>query len=657
MKTASRFVRALQAVSLRLAGVGVLGLLAAASATSGCARGPGVASSLPLKRVVVYRNGVGYFERGGVVDDEEVRFRVRGAAIDDFLASLAVMERGGSSVRSVSFPMETETPEVVPPGPGPLPPDEGGLEAPVPTPAPTPAKPAPLRDVLLALDGGTHELAVGYLSETPIWRPSYRLVIDADGKARLQGWAIVQNLSGEDWSDVDLVLVAGSPLSFRSTLGTPVVPERPIVTDTGEIIAAMPEATTTYESEDAQRRSSAKMSPAPEAEAAEVVETYSLTEGSAAGGRGPMAPRMRRPSAAPSPVVPSGPRDLSSLATVAVSSGSTAYSLPTAVTVPDESATMVLYLSRDVPGEAVFLFAPEGGVGESFSHPFRVARFKNATDGLLERGPIAVFDGGSFVGQGLVEPLPPGGAATVPFALERGLGVATDRHFEERGATLASISNGRLIVRTDVLVLTDYKAQSGLGEPSKLLLRHPRIPGSRLVDPPAGTEEEVAQGFALVPMMVPAHETTTLVLVERQGRQQEVSWESLEAATAVKAFLDAPGDAKPAEVERLRQVWKLLSEQRELDASLSVLRQRQNELNQQANQLRRSLKAIEKDRLAEPLRKSLTTQLATLSEAQGRVTRDVVEGDMKRAALAAELRERLVGLELAVPETPAPQTK
>ena len=69
----------------------------------------------------------------------------------------------------------------------------------------------------------------------------------------------------------------------------------------------------------------------------------------------------------------------------------------TRVTVPDKSATMVMLLSLRVPGEAEFLFAPSGGVPESSDHPFRVARFANRTGGTLERGPIAVFEEGSFL--------------------------------------------------------------------------------------------------------------------------------------------------------------------------------------------------------------------------------------------------------------------
>ena len=75
-----------------------------------CASGPPVtAEGLALKRVVIYRNGVAYFEREGRVSGSKVSFRVRRDEVGDFLASFAVMEKAGSSVRAASFPMRRDS--------------------------------------------------------------------------------------------------------------------------------------------------------------------------------------------------------------------------------------------------------------------------------------------------------------------------------------------------------------------------------------------------------------------------------------------------------------------------------------------------------------------------------------------------------------------
>ena len=43
---------------------------------------------------------------------------------------------------------------------------------------------------------------VGYIQETPVWKTSYRLVLDDKKAPFLQGWAIVENTTEEDWNDV-----------------------------------------------------------------------------------------------------------------------------------------------------------------------------------------------------------------------------------------------------------------------------------------------------------------------------------------------------------------------------------------------------------------------------------------------------------------------
>ena len=84
-----------------------LSLVPFALALVGCARQPAVSTDeLTLRRVVIYRNGVAYFERSGHVEESEVHFKVKDTEVGDFLATLAVSETGGSSVRSVAFPMK-----------------------------------------------------------------------------------------------------------------------------------------------------------------------------------------------------------------------------------------------------------------------------------------------------------------------------------------------------------------------------------------------------------------------------------------------------------------------------------------------------------------------------------------------------------------------
>ena len=80
-----------------------------------------------------------------------------------------------------------------------------------------------------AIGSGTRDLYVSYTSEVPIWKTTYRLVLDAKQKPLLQGWAIVDNTTPQDWTDVELSLVAGAPVSFIQNLSQPLYARRPVV--------------------------------------------------------------------------------------------------------------------------------------------------------------------------------------------------------------------------------------------------------------------------------------------------------------------------------------------------------------------------------------------------------------------------------------------
>jgi hypothetical protein len=89
-----------------------------------------------------------------------------------------------------------------------------------------------LRQMTIGTSGNSdREVAVSYISEVPVWKSTYRVVLpDKLGeKALLQGWAIVDNTVGEDWKDVQLTLVAGAPQSFIQQISQPLYMRRPTV--------------------------------------------------------------------------------------------------------------------------------------------------------------------------------------------------------------------------------------------------------------------------------------------------------------------------------------------------------------------------------------------------------------------------------------------
>ncbi|HEX8795703.1 MAG TPA: DUF4139 domain-containing protein [Polyangiaceae bacterium] len=602
-----------------------------------------VQSELPIRRVVVYRNGVAYFERTGHVENDEVHFKMKQAEVGDFLATLAVMEQGGSSVRSAAFPLDM---------------DRNNEDA----------KPdakhdeKAMRTVALSLDGRAHDLQIGYVAASPVWRPSYRVVVLPNGQAELQAWGIVQNLSGEDWTGVGLSLVAGAPLAFEAQLGTPVIPDRPIVTDEGEVIAAMPKSETSVEQEkdedksgEDQKKNVAK-SPAPAPPPPPPADMPATGAAAAPAAPAPVAKSESAPGGGGGAAgygdvtrraTPSGPRDIRSLAAVAVQGGSTRYDIPNPVTVPDKSATMVMLLDKPVKGESIFLYAPDGGVADSSAHPFHVVRFENATAGVLERGPIAVFEQGSFVGQGLLDPLPAGGTATVPFALERSIGIDSHTKTDVQGSRVAKIENGQLWIEHDSVMKTIYAIENGSALAAKVLVKHPRQNGTKLHDPPPGTDDNVGTGSALVPTEVQAHAKHELVVDERAAWKEYTDWFSPAADNAVKAFLANPKSDQDA-VAKLTALWPLRAQ---IVSKIDERNKIQSELGQlasEANEKRADLRAIEKNttKQAETLRKTLTARIAAIAARQETLTAQNIQIGQDLSEMQIRWREGVRAIHL-----------
>jgi hypothetical protein len=372
-------------------------------------------------------------------------------------------------------------------------------------------------------------------------------------------------------------------------------------------------------------------------------------------GPGDDAPDESAPAAAAAPAPPpppppmvSAPRNLLSLAAVDVEAGVTRYDLPLPITIPDHSATMVMLLSRQVNGEALYLFAPDGGAPDSSSHPFRVGRFTNATPGLLERGPIAVFQEGSFLGQGMLDPLPAGATATVPFALERSIAIDVDRKSDEVGARLVKIENAELTIERDRVTQTRYRLRNGGDVAAKLLVKHPRDASARLFSPPPGTEDNVGTGTALVPTKVDPKATVELVVEERAEVRRSVDWLGVMADNAVKAYIADP-KSKADLVQKLSAAWLVRNDLVSKRDARNGLQRQADDLSRASEETRRNLRAIEKNKTAEALRQKLTARLADNAAKLDDINRKAVELDAKLAELGVQFNEAIRDLHLNVP--------
>ena len=264
------------------------------------------ASVIPVKRVVLYKNGVGYFEHlGSARDNQDVTVSFTSGQLDDVLKSLTVLDLNGGRITGVGYgssaPAEKqiqglrlslgEKPSLseflgalrgarleVKSGPTALTgrllsvdrktrisggttleidylsllADDGEIRTTELTPAfsvrlldpglasrlgsfldiAAAEREPDIRRVTISTEGsGERSIFVSYISETPVWKSTYRIMLSskAGQSPLLQGWAIVDNVVGQDWDKVELSLVAGAPQSFIQALSQPYYTRRPVI--------------------------------------------------------------------------------------------------------------------------------------------------------------------------------------------------------------------------------------------------------------------------------------------------------------------------------------------------------------------------------------------------------------------------------------------
>ncbi|HEY6039578.1 MAG TPA: carboxypeptidase regulatory-like domain-containing protein, partial [Kofleriaceae bacterium] len=170
-----------------------------------------------LGRVVIYRNGVAFYERRAKVEDGKLSIHVPRDRVDDFLKSLTVVDPTTRKPLSVSIPRKEGE-------------DGSYLTMTLETPERKQA------DVLLT-----------YVTEAPAWKPSYRIVVGDKGKVMLEGWAIVDNVSGEDWKGVLVGVGASSAMAFRYDLWSVRSIDRDLLQGEDQFAVAPPTGVSPYD--------------------------------------------------------------------------------------------------------------------------------------------------------------------------------------------------------------------------------------------------------------------------------------------------------------------------------------------------------------------------------------------------------------------------
>ena len=525
------------------------------------------AADLPVREVVLYKHGVGYFERAGDLSPgETARLDFKAEDMNDVLKSLVIAEANGGKVGGVRYdasePLEkrlqdfpfavgaqTTLAAVLDQMKGARLEMRVGLEtvagtivsarvvkssekdperevavlitdsgdirsfdlgAATSVKLSDPKLQSLLKDYLAVVSGarskdrrsvfidstgtGTRQLVASYMTPAPVWKSSYRLIFGTEPQPMLEGWAIVDNTSGEDWENVKLSVVSGRPISFITQLYEPRYVQRP----TAELAENRAVAPQVFQGSMGSVTGSLAAVPpaaAPRQQAAAM--------GGFGGGGGARKDALAKASEALS--------DYSSVASTAEGQDAGElfeYSFANPITVKKGESAMLPFLQQRLNTRKLLIYSDNMNL-----HPMNAAEITNTTGKTLDGGPITVYDAGVYAGEALVETLKAADKRLIAYGVDLGTRISTAWDSSRDVVREIHLRRGALTMRTAAQETKTYTIKNVDAQPKTLVIEHPQRPGYKLLN--QKPSEQTANAYRFEVKMTASGTETFAVQEER----------------------------------------------------------------------------------------------------------------------------------------------
>lgn len=549
----------------------VVGLAAGQSATP--------ATDIPVRKVVLFSSGVGYFEHTGTVrgnDQTELRFKTD--QINDVLKSLVLQDLGGGRIGTIVYPsneplsktlrsfqvdlsgnpplaallnqlrgaevealiqgrrvagtlLGVETREQIVEGTTgrvvqthvmnimaggriqaveldqvqtlELVDDDLQREFAQALSALAQARDQDKKPVLIQFHGaGARQVRIGYVVETPVWKTSYRLIMPEEegGDGYLQGWAIVENQTDNDWTDVDLALVSGRPISFRQDLYQPLYVTRPEV---------KPKL---YSSLRPQTYDDGVSADAEADQAMRKQRTRGNALAAAPAAQAPAEFAMMEEAQAFDPA-----EGIASVAEAERVGELFQYKVPD-VSLPRQRSAMLPIVTDAVEVERVSLY----NESTLARHPLNGARLKNTSGKHLLQGPITVFADGSYAGDAQIDDLPPDQERFLSYAVDLDVVVQiTNPEHKPQQVQQGKIVDGVLELSVKRVYVRAYTLENKGDRDKTIIVEHPYRSDAELVDTPEPMEK--TDQLYRFKVAVPAGEQVVLKVQQEAPQFQRIA--------------------------------------------------------------------------------------------------------------------------------------
>ncbi|MEX0936305.1 MAG: hypothetical protein WDZ59_00485 [Pirellulales bacterium] len=443
---------------------------------------------------------------------------------------------------------------------------------------------------------GQREVRVGYIQESPVWKTSYRLVLDDEEAPFLQGWAIVENTSDADWEEVSLSLVSGRPISFVMDLYSPLYADRPVVQpelyssvrprtydqDLAQATREFEEAAQGEQQQGQQRQSLARRArafnglapPAAEPAASAAADALYAMGGGIGGAGGAKLGEL-----------------LQEGLEVAAQGGDVGelfkYDIEAPVTLARQRSAMLPIINDSLEGEKLSIY----NVRVHAKHPLNGVRLKNTSDLHLMQGPMTVFDGGVYAGDAKIPDLPAGGERLLSYAMDLDVEVAPTSKGHPQQLVSVRIEKGVLHTQHKLRRTHSYTVKNSAAKPKDVLLEHPLDTEWTLVSPeePAEKTRDVYRFAVDAEPGQPAE----LTIKEERTLHENIAINNLnndviQVYLGAEVVSDQVKEALREVVQRKAQLADLVNRKAQIEQEIATISQEQERIRQNMQAIQRN---------------------------------------------------------------------
>jgi hypothetical protein len=672
------------------------------------------AEGLPVTRIVLYKNGVGYFEHSGHVHgNQDVNIDFTTDQLNDVLKSLTVLDLGKGRITGVSYnstaPIEHslgslrlpvgEDPTTVKfltalrgarlevqngattaigrllsvdkheqPGKGEekivsyqlsVVSDTGDVRVFDVSPATrvkvlekdvndqvgkflgllASTRDEDVRRMTLSTAGeGDRSLLVSYISEVPVWKSTYRIIIPANGKPLLQGWAIVDNTVGEDWKNVELSLVAGAPQSFVQQLSQPYYIRRPEVPlpENAELTPQTHEATIASD-----------QAPPPADVARSVLGGVpggvyggvmgGIGSGSGAG-EGSAVPNGA-PSSIPHLEADSAAKSLEATTTVAETTevgDLFQYKLKDRVTIHKNQSALVPILQTRIDAEEISVWTP------SQASALRALWLDNTSNLTLDGGTFNILEGDAFAGEGIMDAIKPGEKRILSYAADLGLLVDAKEKPQSQHVTKVLIAHGVMTQMTEERSERTYTVRNRDISPRTVLIEHPARVEWKLTDGEVPVESSAS--YHRFRLTVEPRKTASLVIKEYRPVSTRYEVSSVND-DHIKYFLSQKM-INPEMEQGLRKIIAQKNEIASLDSEAVSRKAQITSISENQQRVRENMKALKGSAEEKTLIERYARELNEQEDRVQALQKEISDLQAKHAIAQRTLNEMVEGLQM-----------